>query len=359
MSSWSNTTLTTAGETLYAKVTAGDTTLNITKMVVGDGEPESLESLTDLVSPQQELAISYKQVIEDSAQCKLVATVTNSGLETGFYMRELGIYAEDPDDGEILYAVTTDSNPDYLAAEGNNVITQDFAVYIAISNSGDMTAVIDDDAFITVESLTSHNEDDSAHYDMTGATEDEDGKRGFVPAPSAGDVERCLRADGTWAIPEDTTAREAAEAAQAAAEAAQTAAESASSVDLSAYYTSEQTDSAITTAVEAVTTSSLGAIPTTGDAGTVTAYETCDTSATVSQSSAQYSETDEDITVEDGTSGTAWTKIVHCTADSPSVTLGDNWSWLNGEEPDLTSGGLLVCCWCGSAGIASYQAITE
>lgn len=37
--------------------------------------------------------------------------------------------------------------------------------------------------------------------DMQGATKTEAGKAGLVPAPSAGDAGRCLRADGTWGIP--------------------------------------------------------------------------------------------------------------------------------------------------------------
>lgn len=37
---------------------------------------------------------------------------------------------------------------------------------------------------------------------MTGSTEGSDGASGLVPAPSAGNVERYLRADGTWDTPE-------------------------------------------------------------------------------------------------------------------------------------------------------------
>ena len=35
-------------------------------------------------------------------------------------------------------------------------------------------------------------------YDFTGATAEDDGKPGTVPAPSAGDEEKFLRGDGTW-----------------------------------------------------------------------------------------------------------------------------------------------------------------
>ncbi len=40
---------------------------------------------------------------------------------------------------------------------------------------------------------------------MQGATSSAAGKAGLVPAPSAGEAERYLRADGTWVNPKETT----------------------------------------------------------------------------------------------------------------------------------------------------------
>lgn len=129
---------------------------------------------------------------------------------------------------------------------------------------------------------------------------------------------------------------------------------SASAVDLSEYYTKTETDEVIA----GLTANDISAIPTTGNAGVVSAYATAESTATVSESASEYIETSEDITVENGTEGTGWTKIVHCTADSPSVTTGDAWNWAGGEVPELTSGGFLVCVWCGSAGILQFQSVT-
>lgn len=42
-----------------------------------------------------------------------------------------------------------------------------------------------------------------------GCTEETDGRTGNVPAPNYGDQEKYLRADGTWAVPHDTTYDEA------------------------------------------------------------------------------------------------------------------------------------------------------
>ena len=56
MSNWSGFVLTKKGQQLLAKVEAGETLLNITKMKTGDGVlpvGQALEDLTDLVSPKQ------------------------------------------------------------------------------------------------------------------------------------------------------------------------------------------------------------------------------------------------------------------------------------------------------------------
>lgn len=48
-------------------------------------------------------------------------------------------------------------------------------------------------------------------YDFTGADAGNDGKPGTVPAPSAGDQDKFLRADGTWAHVDNTRECTAAE----------------------------------------------------------------------------------------------------------------------------------------------------
>lgn len=47
--------------------------------------------------------------------------------------------------------------------------------------------------------------DGTTTADMQGATTTADGVRGLVPAPTKGNTNRCLKADGTWAIPPQAT----------------------------------------------------------------------------------------------------------------------------------------------------------
>lgn len=169
MPNWNGMILTNKGRVLQAKVEAGET-LSLTKLKLGSGiigEGQSLEALTDLVSPEQNLGIAAKTAMENGFT-KIEATITNAGLEEGYYVRELGVFAQDPDEGEILYAVTTDTAPDYLPAQGSaTVLSQEFAIYIATSNVNHIEATIDPTALATVGfvnlTIDAHNTNASAH----------------------------------------------------------------------------------------------------------------------------------------------------------------------------------------------------
>lgn len=217
MANWNGLVMTDKGIALQSKVQAGEV-LNITKLKLGSGtlpEETDIRKLTDLIKPEQNLGIGGREPNGD--YCKISATISNVGLEAGYYVRELGVFAQDPDDGEILYAYTTDGAPDYLPAEGGStVISQEFSVNIAVSDTDKINVEIDPGALATMgyvqlqidehnedasaheKAFSQHNTDETAHYDMTGATSSKAGKRGFAPAPKAGDQNSLLAGDGTW-----------------------------------------------------------------------------------------------------------------------------------------------------------------
>lgn len=217
MANWNGLVMTDKGIALQSKVQAGEV-LNITKLKLGSGTlpaETDIRKLTDLIKPEQNLGIGGREPNGD--YCKISATISNVGLEAGYYVRELGVFAQDPDDGEILYAYTIDGAPDYLPAEGGStVISQEFSVNIAVSDTDKINVEIDPGALATMgyvqlqvnehnedasaheKAFSQHNTDETAHYDMTGATSSKAGKRGFVPAPKAGDQNKVLFGNGTY-----------------------------------------------------------------------------------------------------------------------------------------------------------------
>lgn len=94
-----------------------------------------------------------------------------------------------------------------------------------------------------------------------------------------------------------------------------------------------------------------------GARGQLAGYETVSNQGayTVTNTSPDSIESNGAITVTDGTSGQCWTKVVHCTAASPSVTLGSKWKWQNGSSPELKQNGFLILCWCSTMGLAIYN----
>lgn len=64
------------------------------------------------------------------------------------------------------------------------------------------------------------------------------------------------------------------------------------------------------------------------------------------------------ITVSNGSSGTAWTKTVGITNASATVSLGSSWDWVNGESPTISANGVLVLHWCGTFGVANFVSTT-
>lgn len=106
MNQWANTVLTDKGTALLAKLTQGNT-LSITRAVTGAGfvTPGLLAKQTEVTDPKQELSfrpVSYPE----TGKCAIPTALTNDSLETGYEATQVGIYAMDPDDGEILLFIS-------------------------------------------------------------------------------------------------------------------------------------------------------------------------------------------------------------------------------------------------------------
>lgn len=111
--------VTVRGEALEAKVSAGLTTMLFTKIAIGDGVyAGDLRALTKLTSEKQRFGISSIE-ISDESTVRLRTVVNNNGIGVGYYIREMGVYAMDPDLGEILHSIIpgVDNKFDYQPSE--------------------------------------------------------------------------------------------------------------------------------------------------------------------------------------------------------------------------------------------------
>lgn len=147
MAQYTGTILTIKGRDLQAKVEAG-TTLTFTKVKIGDGQlgqGQTLEGLNDLVHPLKTLSIASVQA-ESGGLCRVRSNITNSGVTQGFYIREVGLFAQDPDVGEILYAISVATAADYLPPEGGTTaIDSQFDIIVLVGNASSLSAVFSSD----------------------------------------------------------------------------------------------------------------------------------------------------------------------------------------------------------------------
>lgn len=140
--------LTKAGEALAAKVAAGTTTLNLTRMKVGTGTAESTQDYlerADIFSPKNSMVIGSKEPVEvDGAQiCEIKATLDNSTVDSGYVATELGLFANDIDGHEILYAVAYDKDPMYIPAKSDAAnVTIEFDFYLYTATADQVTLVL-------------------------------------------------------------------------------------------------------------------------------------------------------------------------------------------------------------------------
>lgn len=171
MAEWSNATMTDVGANLQAKVNAGKTKLTFTKIKVGSGVNSTNPlALTDVISSKWE---TTNFVVKLEGKIVSVNTViTNTGIHEAFRMSEIGLFAQDPDKGEILYAYLTDPEPDRMPAEsGAVVVSQELTIGMVFSNTGNVSLTVNMGALVTREQLTEavkqHNTDISSHPAIT------------------------------------------------------------------------------------------------------------------------------------------------------------------------------------------------
>ena len=152
MAEWTPHVLTAAGRRLQAKVEAG-LTLTLTRMKLGSGQEtlDEVDSLTDLVAAETDIAISSAEA--DGELCTITSVLRTSSLSHGFYCREWGVFAEDPDEGEILYAVLVDEKPDWIPSNAPTELTITYQLNIAVANGTIISADVDPAGLVDVDML--------------------------------------------------------------------------------------------------------------------------------------------------------------------------------------------------------------
>lgn len=157
--------ITNLGLQLQTKAQMG-ATLIFTRVAIGDGyaTKEQMKGLDKLVHETVSLPILDIRTVS-VGQVQVKAVLSNRDLETGIYVREIGLFANDPDLGEILYCVTNAGDTaDYLPpANGGELVDEILNINTIIGEATNVTAVISDQAYVTIDQFEAHVNDHNIH----------------------------------------------------------------------------------------------------------------------------------------------------------------------------------------------------
>ncbi|RCX20870.1 tail-collar fiber protein [Anaerobacterium chartisolvens] len=135
---------TNRGRLLQAKAQTG-VELHFTRIAVGDGAlgGTSILELNALKNEVKSLEIKKLKVLPEGNAVAGTALL-NTDLASGFYWRELGLFAQDPDAGEVLYCYgNAGTNAEYIPAGGGPDIKEKIIDIITIiGNASNVTATI-------------------------------------------------------------------------------------------------------------------------------------------------------------------------------------------------------------------------
>lgn len=161
MASFKNTVITNKGHALMAKIGSGSTKMNFTKIRISSQtySDETLGGLTSLGSVKQIVDISSVKVI-NPATVKVSGAISNADLATGYYVQTIGLYAQDPDEGEILYSVTKAIEADWMPPN-NGISSSSLMINLltVTSNAANITIDIDPSAVATINDINELNKE--------------------------------------------------------------------------------------------------------------------------------------------------------------------------------------------------------
>ena len=157
--------ITKKGYNLLAESIATKKPVTFTKVVIGDGDDNGLniDTMTNVVSEKLTLPVLDGQKDGDG-QYLVTAVLSNSTVETGFFPKEVALFAKCGDGEEILYSYSNGGNNVGLIPDKNTPINSEiYNIRTKIGNATNITFLTSDDLYVTKSELTKHNADAHAH----------------------------------------------------------------------------------------------------------------------------------------------------------------------------------------------------
>lgn len=168
-----NTRLTNYGRELIARSQATGKKLQYIKLVTGDGQldNQNIDTMTSVLAPKLECPFTSGGEFVGDGQFRIEFAVGNSTVNSGFFARELGVYANlegESDSAARLIAYSNGGNyASYIPSRETPINSKVFSLDVVIGNSTNVTVKKIDAAYLTRGALDAHNRDTSAHAPIT------------------------------------------------------------------------------------------------------------------------------------------------------------------------------------------------
>ena len=168
-----NTRLTNYGRELIARSQATGKKLQYIKLVTGDGQldNQNIDTMTSVLAPKLECPFTSNGEFVGDGQFRIEFAVSNSTVTSGFFARELGVYANlegESDSAAKLIAYSNGGNyASYIPSRETPINSKVFSLDVVIGNSTNVTVKKIDAAYLTRGALDAHSRDTSAHAPIT------------------------------------------------------------------------------------------------------------------------------------------------------------------------------------------------
>lgn len=176
--SWNSSAYTTLGSSMLTEALSGKR-MTFTRAVGGAGtvQASELPNATEVADQKQSLILASSEMTGegDDAAYKIKIQISNNGLQQGYTLHQIGIYAKlDDSDSDALAVIFQDDHGFEIRPEAamNNFLMEFFGV-LAISNTAQIYLTADPNAIATEkwvrEILAKHDKDPNAHVDVISA----------------------------------------------------------------------------------------------------------------------------------------------------------------------------------------------
>lgn len=158
MALWQKMVNTNKGDALLAKGIAG-AEIQFTKIELGSGVLVPLDQTEEQKKKREavrvpELTLTKLRLTVSDTIATVYASYNNEEIDSGFTWHELGLYAIDPDEGEILYSYAYADQGDYIPPGGTSLLERQIAVRNRVSTATNITIQLSESLiYVTEEQL--------------------------------------------------------------------------------------------------------------------------------------------------------------------------------------------------------------